>query len=79
MPDQEIKISPNANLAALRNKLATDPNFARAVAKDPAGELAKVGVQVDPATAKSISDHLGLMPQGTHPALVVSVVVSAII
>jgi hypothetical protein len=80
MADRVITLKPNADLSALRQKVATDPAFLKALAQDPATELAKHGVTVDPATAKSISDHLKIIPQGQNPAaLAVSVVVSAVL
>jgi hypothetical protein len=79
MADRTITLKDNANLTALRTKMA-DPAFAKQVAENPAAELAKFGVHVDAATAKSISDHLNILPQGTSPAAAaVSVVVSAVI
>ena len=79
MADRTITLKPNADLSALRTKMS-DPNFAQAMARDPATELSKFGVHVDQATAKSISDHLKVLPAGGNPAaLAVSVVVSAVL
>lgn len=79
MPDRTITLKPNADLTALRQKMA-DPQFAAAMAHNPTAELSKFGVHVDAQTAKSISDHLKVLPQGANPAaLAVSVVVSAVL
>lgn len=80
MTDRVITLKKNADLAAIRNKAATDPAFLKALATDPAGTLAHNGVVVDAATAKSIKDHLSVIPPGANPAaLAVSVVVSAVL
>jgi len=79
MTDRTITLKSNADLAGLRAKMS-DPAFAKLVAHNPTAELSKFGVQVDHATAKSISDHLNVLPQGANPAaLAVTVVVSAVL
>lgn len=79
MPERIIRMSPKADLAGLRAKFS-DPAFAAEFAKDPETQLKKFGVEVDAHTAKSISDHLNVLPKGTNPAaLAVSVVVSAVL